>query len=327
MSEQNKLYTYAIVALVIGIIVGYFANGTMSPSMQNGEEELMMQITALESEIDDYEEQVAGLQDDIDEYETAVASLQSEIDDLEAELADMSMMMGPVDGLDVPSTIPLIHGWYKGTEVTYFDFGLNPRTAIPIMVFFQEDNPDSPVMGQMNIIDAVPGQPGYSAFWRVYKVLAPNSYMANSITSLQGVLDSGFMIQETDIVVNCPVVNPETTTEMISYDLVQGWYRERMVYYFDFGANSGSMGSVVDKAPIYVFFDINGDHVDGQMNVIDVLPGDMGYSDLWHVHKVIVGFDYDANSLSSVDEIMSAVSAGDATIEETNLLVNCPIVE
>jgi hypothetical protein len=272
----------------------------------------MAQIDALQSEIDDYEAQVAGLQD--------------EIDDLEAELAD-GMMMEPVDGLDVPDTIPLIQGWYKGTDVTYFDFGLNTQTAIPIMVFFQEDNPDTAVSGQMNIIDSIPGQPGYSAFWRVYKVLAPSSYMANSITSLQGVLDSGYEIQETDIVVNCPVVNPDTTTEMISYTLVQGWYRDRMVFYFDFGANSGSMGSVVDKAPIFAFFHMNGDAVMGQMNVIDVVPSDMGYSDLWHVHKVIVGMEYMANSLTSVDEIMAAVSAGDVSIEETDLLVNCPVVE
>jgi hypothetical protein len=37
--------------------------------------------------------------------------------------------------------------------------------------------------------------------------------------------------------------------------------------------------------------------------------------------------DYVANSLTSVDDIMAAVSDGDATIEETTLLVNCPIVE
>jgi hypothetical protein len=179
----------------------------------------------------------------------------------------------------------------------------------------------------MNIIDSVPGMPGYSDFWRVYKVLAPSDYEANSITSFEGVIEAGYEVIETDIVVNCPVVNPDTMTEEVSYDLVQGWFRGHEVFYFDFGANTGAEGFVLNIAPIFVFLDPGGEAVMGQMNVIDVVPGDAGYSDLWHVHFVMVSMDYMANSLTSVDAIMDAVEKGSASIINADIYVNCPIIE
>lgn len=63
-NNQNQLYIYAAVALVIGLIVGYVAAGAMSTP--TGDEELLSQISVLETE---------------------VSSLEGEIEDLEAELA------------------------------------------------------------------------------------------------------------------------------------------------------------------------------------------------------------------------------------------------
>jgi len=66
-NNQNQLYIYAAVALVIGLLVGYVAAGAMSTP--TGDEELLTQISSLEAE---------------------VSSLEDEIDDLEAELAAAS---------------------------------------------------------------------------------------------------------------------------------------------------------------------------------------------------------------------------------------------
>ena len=63
-NNQNQLYIYAAVALVIGLIVGYVAAGAMSTP--TGDEELLTQISILEAE---------------------VSSLEGEIEELEAELA------------------------------------------------------------------------------------------------------------------------------------------------------------------------------------------------------------------------------------------------
>ncbi len=65
-SNQNQLYIYAVVALVIGLIVGYVAAGAMGGQTPTGDEELIAQIEELEYEI---------------------SNLESEINDLEADLA------------------------------------------------------------------------------------------------------------------------------------------------------------------------------------------------------------------------------------------------
>lgn len=102
----------------------------------------------------------------------------------------------------------LVQGWYKGNAVFYPDFGANPATAIPIWAFITgmdaEGNPQL-VEGQHNIIDAVPEDEGYSAFWRVNLVTVPADYDADSIKSASDVAASGYEITQTDMAVNCPV--------------------------------------------------------------------------------------------------------------------------
>lgn len=77
------------------------------------------------------------------------------------------------------------------------------------------------------------------------------------------------------------------------------------------------------SAPIFVLFR-EGENmpVQGQLNIIGVIPGDSEYSDFWHVHKVTVPQDYVANTIASVAELMTM----DYEIERTNMLVNCPVV-
>ena len=74
-------------------------------------------------------------------------------------------------------------------------------------------------------------------------------------------------------------------------------------------------------APIYVFF-AGATQVAGQLNIIDVLPGDTGYNDFWEINMVAVPANYVANSVTSLAEITAAGFA----ITPTNMLVNCPVV-
>jgi len=233
---------------------------------------------------------------------------------------------GAVSGLTRPNTIPRVDGWYRNGSVSYLDYGPQSNVAVPILAFFQAASPSTPVAGQRNIIDTIPGQPGYNDFWRVYKVLAPSSYVANSIRSLAEAVASGYTIEATNVVVNCPVVNPNATIAGSSAAPVAGWYRNRDVFYFDEGTRSPSEGSVVQDAPIYAFFHSDGTPVSGQRNVIDVLPGAAGYSDLWRVVKVVVDATYTANSLKDARSILAARDAGQVTLETTDIYVNCPVV-
>jgi len=78
-----------------------------------------------------------------------------------------------------------------------------------------------------------------------------------------------------------------------------------------------------EPAPIYVLFrEGETGPVPGQMNIIDVIPGDEGYNDFWEVQKVTVPADYIANTVTSFQQISDA----GYPIEETTTLVNCPVV-
>ncbi|WP_256392000.1 hypothetical protein [Natronoarchaeum rubrum] len=76
-------------------------------------------------------------------------------------------------------------------------------------------------------------------------------------------------------------------------------------------------------APIYALFREGEDTpVESQQNIVDVIPGDEGYNDFWHVHRVTVPEDYEANSATSAQDLMDA----GYEIEATNTIKNCPIV-
>jgi hypothetical protein len=53
-----------------------------------------------------------------------------------------------------------------------------------------------------------------------------------------------------------------------------------------------------------------------------VIPGDAGYNDFWHVHKVTVPSWYQANQITSLQKLMAA----GYPIERTDMVVNCPVV-
>jgi len=79
----------------------------------------------------------------------------------------------------------------------------------------------------------------------------------------------------------------------------------------------------VTAAPIYVLFH-EGESmpVDGQLNIINVIPGDAGYNDFWQVYKVTVPSDYVANVVTSYQEIVN----NGYPVTATSTLVNCPVV-
>jgi hypothetical protein len=90
-----------------------------------------------------------------------------------------------------------------------------------------------------------------------------------------------------------------------------------MVRYYNFDVQSTT------PAPIYVLFkEGETNPVQGQLNIINVIPGDQGYNDFWQVVKVTVPADYVANTISSLKQISDA---GYST-ETTDMLVNCPVV-
>jgi hypothetical protein len=120
-------------------------------------------------------------------------------------------------------------------------------------------------------------------------------------------------LRKTSTVVNCPVLGfeqPETV----------GFYKGQMVAYLDLGPIKLKPGNVV--APIFAFTNGTAD----QRNVIDVVPGDEGYTPLWEVNMVTWAAGVTPRTLRSASEVEAAVAAGEVTLAQPGIVVNCPVV-
>ncbi|MCG6189451.1 hypothetical protein [Maribellus maritimus] len=229
-----------------------------------------------------------------------------------------------------------------GEVVKYYNFDIQPVKAAPIYALFREGE-SSPVSGQLNIIDVIPGDEGYNDFWHVNKVTVPTDYVANTITSVQEIMDMDYPVERTNIVVNCPVV-PEGSTASMRFNssepkgLINGWYKGKLVFYFTFEekmltVDLPSSGQPdVPVSDILVTFNINPDMEGGgppsgfvtegmtmqTHNVVQTIPTDAGYSPLWDVDV------YDNMDFNMVYDWMSASNAN--VLAMGVALVNCPVV-
>jgi hypothetical protein len=222
-----------------------------------------------------------------------------------------------------------------GEKVKYYNFDVQPTKPAPIYVFFAEGG-STPVSGQLNVVDVVPGDDGYNDFWQVNKVSVPAGYVANSITSHDEIVAAGFAVQPTTMLVNCPIV-PEGSSAKLRVGggdpgLQTGWYRGKTVRYFSFEERALS-GESVPLSPIFVTFNVNPDEPGGgppsgfkseaatgqTHNVTATLPSDSAYSPLWRVAV------YDNGAFDAVKDLASATAA--RLLAPAAADVNCPIVE
>ncbi len=251
---------------------------------------------------------------------------------------------GPNEPIDMDSGAPFITNGLgpAGELIVYYNFDVQPVHTAPIFVLFREGETD-PVADQLNIVDVIPGDAGYSDFWHVHKVTVPANYVANTLTSVAEVMSSGYPIERTDLVVNCPVV-PDGSTALLRHGggdpgLVRGWYKHQVVYYFDFSEKEIHVTLPPEGHPdmplseILVTFNINpGDPgggpdsgfmtepgTDQTHNVVQTLPDDVDYSPLW---------DVDVYDNADFDSVSDFASASAANILATGVAtVNCPVVE
>ncbi len=225
-----------------------------------------------------------------------------------------------------------------GTPVRYYNFDVMPLSPAPIYALFREGE-SMPVDGQLNIVNVIPGDAGYSDFWQVYKVTVPADYVANVVTSYQEIAANGYNVESTNMIVNCPIV-PDGSTASLRYnddesnELVRGWYNGKVVYYFSFFEKDlMTTGSgMVPVSDILVTFNINPGEPGGgppsgfvtepgsmqTHNVVQTIPENGGYSPLW---------DVDVYDNADFDMVMDWTSASNANILATGVAtVNCPIV-
>jgi hypothetical protein len=227
-----------------------------------------------------------------------------------------------------PHAYPIESGWYDGAAVTYYNFGtntfLNPddpsRVHIePVWHFItglDAEGKPTDLAGQHNLFSATVGDPNYSDLWQPYFVTAPADYVADTITSADQLLASGFQIEKQPVFVNCPIVPEGSTLTDSDLPLKVAWVNGQQVSYFDFGPTGARPGNV------YVFitgFDSTGQPqvMPGQHFVFDRDKSDSGYSDFWIVQWVKVDAAYQPDSVRAVADIQAEITA-------STLVVNYP---
>jgi hypothetical protein len=209
----------------------------------------------------------------------------------------------------------VVKGFYQGRTVRYLDFGpLKLRAGnrvAPIWAF------TNGAEGQRNVIDVVPGDEGYTPLWRVTMVTWKEGATPRVVKSAEDVMaavEAGeATLKRTNIVVNCPVLG-------FGQEVVAGFVKGRSVRYLDLGPLKLRAGNKV--APIWAF--TNG--AEGQRNVIDVVPGDEGYTPLWRVTMVTWNEGVTPRVVRSAEDVMAAVAAGEARLKRTSIVVNCPVI-
>ncbi|MFC7115040.1 hypothetical protein ACFQH2_08855 [Natronoarchaeum sp. GCM10025703] len=251
---------------------------------------------------------------------------------------DENGLPGPDEPVDFDQEPFITQGFGPdGNTVEYYNFDVQETTPAPIYAFFYENG--DPVEEQLNIVDAVPGDELYNDFWRVNMVTVPDEYEANTVTSVSGISEAGYDVEQTNTIKNCPIVPQGSTASKHHGDghdeapLVQGWYEDEVVQYFLFEEDSfETMDGSVPLSQIYVSFNTNpgqdgGGPASGFMteemsaqthNVVATLPGDAGYSPLWRVNV------YDNADFEDVSDLDSATSA--TILDDEAAHVNCPIV-
>ena len=100
----------------------------------------------------------------------------------------------------------------------------------------------------------------------------------------------------------------------------EGFYRGQTIEYLDFGPIKLKPGNAV--APLWSV--TNG--VEEQYNIIDVVPGQKGYTPLWDVKLVTWKDGATKRLLTSAAAARKAVASGDATIKPAGIVVNCPLI-
>ena len=223
-----------------------------------------------------------------------------------------------------------------GTLASYYSFDVSVEAVA--RVYLLVDGDGEPIEHQLPLIEALPGQDGYSDLRAVTRVTVPDDYDANTLTSVSDVEDSGFDLDETNEVWNMPVVpdgsraakrHPEATSDELHY----AWLDGELAPHFLF--DEAPIEAFAGNAPtayIFVAFNINPDEEGGgppsgfvaepngtTHNVVEFLPGDSGYSPLW---KVLV---YDSAAAESVTDLESAQAAPVIALPAS--FVNCPVVE
>jgi hypothetical protein len=230
---------------------------------------------------------------------------------------------------DSPQVFPVETGWVDGQAIEYYNMGtnapLNPNDPTRVMVApgwllvtsVNTDGTPNRIEGQYTIFDVLPGEAGHSDLWQIHFVFPPDDYQANTFRSVDEIDQSGYQVDKSLMLVNCPFAPLGSSLGDNSRELKPGWVDGVEFDYFDFGVTSAVPGEM------YAFitgFDSNHQPllIPGQHFIFNARRGDPGYSDFWLVHWVLVDTSYQADAIRNVTDIPAE------KVTVSNLVVNYP---
>ena len=100
----------------------------------------------------------------------------------------------------------------------------------------------------------------------------------------------------------------------------EGFYRGQTIEYLDFGPVKLKPGNKLAD----LWSVTNG--VEDQYNIIDMVPGQKGYTPLWDVNLVTWKSGVTPRKLTSAAAVRKALKAGEVTVKEAGMVVNCPVI-
>ena len=217
-----------------------------------------------------------------------------------------------------PAKQPVVSGFFQGRTITYYDFGpikLKPGNKLaPLWAV------TNGAAGQHNIVDTVPGQADYSPLWQINMVTfnaGMTPHLLKSKADVDAAIKAGEVtVKSTTTVVNCPVLG-------FGQKKVAGYSNGHVIHYLDLGPVNVAPGNVV--APLYTVTNPVGPQ---QHNVAqeNIAPGQTKYPALWGIIKVTFKTGVKPRLITSYAQITKARKAGQVTITNTSLVVNCPVV-
>ena len=109
--------------------------------------------------------------------------------------------------------------------------------------------------------------------------------------------------------------------------LIQGWFKERTVLYYDFGAVPTNIAPATVYWPIHGF-DARGNPVSirGQRPIFSTIPGLSDYSGVFHLVYVVTADFAQPNFIRDLPTLEDQIRRKRASTKATELLLNLPIV-
>ena len=235
-----------------------------------------------------------------------------------------------------------LHRALGPNEETVEFYHFDVRSKTPGKIYKLLDRRGDGIPAQLPVFDEIPGDEGYNDLRLVVEVYVSDlDYRANSITSLEQILASGFDTTHTEDLVNCVMV-PDGSTALKRFDpldatgLMDGWYRDQVVRYLlfenpDSDAAVDFSGTEISASVMYAFLENDRDVLDGfavdplgaTHNVVTRLPAEEGYGPVWALRLF---------KLDVFDRVTSVASAQDNDREDNVidlgevLLINAPVV-